>query len=77
MYIFRFLNTPLGGGRGGGGNTDVCPGRQIPSRRHWVRIVQGTNSQRYEKSRYQRYSLANSKMDSAEKSTLEKLVCQL
>jgi len=33
MYLFRFLNTPLGGG--GGGNTDVCPrGRQIPSRRH-------------------------------------------
>jgi len=29
MY-FRFLNTPLGGG----GNTEVCPGRQIPSRRH-------------------------------------------
>jgi len=32
MYLFRFLNMPLGGG--GGGNTDVCPGRQIPSRRH-------------------------------------------
>ena len=32
-YLFRFLNTPLGGG---GGNTDVCPGRQIPSRRHWT-----------------------------------------
>jgi len=21
---------------GGGGNTDVCPGRQTPSRRHWA-----------------------------------------
>jgi len=30
MCLFRFLNTPLGGG----GNTGVCPGRQIPSRRH-------------------------------------------
>ena len=34
MYLFRFLNMPLGGG--GGGNTDVCPGRQIPSRRHCI-----------------------------------------
>jgi len=32
MYLFRFLNTSLGGG----GNTDVFPGRQIPSRRHCV-----------------------------------------
>jgi len=35
MYLFRFLNTPLGGG-GRSGDTDVCPGRQIPSRRHWL-----------------------------------------
>ena len=24
---------------GGGGNTDVCPGRQIPSRRHWMPVI--------------------------------------
>jgi len=24
---------------GGGGNTDVCPGQQTPSRRHWSTLL--------------------------------------
>ena len=33
MYLFMISKYATGWG---GGNTDVCPGRQIPSRRHCV-----------------------------------------
>jgi len=33
---------------GGGGNTDVCPGWQIPSRHHWFEEGKGGGTEREE-----------------------------